>query len=68
MAGVNGDFRFLTMEEFSRLSQKEKISYLEKAAGMLKKPAGSRRGLFSRATRRDRAGNRPPSEVMGTGP
>jgi hypothetical protein len=40
-------FAFLTLQEFERLSQPEKIAYLERAAAALKKTRGAR-GLSSK--------------------
>ena len=57
MAGAEEKFRVLTMEEFSRLSQAEKIAYLEQASehvgkGRTKKP---QRSLFKDGPRNPRS-------------
>ena len=58
VAGADEKFRFLTMDEFSRLSQKEKIVYLEQAAEQIGK---SRTGKPQRSLFRDGLRNLPRS-------
>lgn len=48
MAGAEEKFRFLTMDEFGRLSQAEKLAYLERAADRIRTGRASKpeRSLF----------------------
>lgn len=50
MAEAEEKFQFLTVEEFGRLSQGQKIAYLEKATARIQRAAGdaSRQSLFKR--------------------
>lgn len=58
---VDQTFRFLTIEEFNRLSRREKVAYLDQAAARIKKKRGdpTQRSLF-----RDRS----PAPAAGEAP
>jgi hypothetical protein len=52
MPSENKTFRFLTFEEFNRLTRGEKMGYLERAAAELKRRETKKASLFRDAPRR----------------